>query len=66
MEKNFFPERLSIEEQNSTIEIIPQVVSTLEGEEISFVEDSPLRFSDTSSSFDVFKSRLIITLFEEG
>lgn len=66
MEKNFFPQSISIEEQRSTIQKIPQAVSTIEGEKISFIEDPKLTFSDTSSAFDVFNSRLIITLVEEG
>lgn len=65
MEKNFFPESISIEEQSSTIKKIPQAVSTLEGERISFVEDPTLTFSDTTSTYDVFNSRLFITLVEE-
>lgn len=65
MEKNFFPESIYIEEQSSTIKKIPQTVSTLEGERISFVEDPALTFSDTTSTYDVFNSRLFITLVEE-
>lgn len=65
MEKNFFPESISIEEQSSTIKKIPQAVSTLEGKRISFVEDPTLTFSDTTSTYDVFNSRLFITLVEE-
>ncbi len=34
MEKNFFPESISIEEQSSTIKKNPQAVSTIEGETI--------------------------------
>lgn len=66
MEKNFFPESINIEEQSSAINNTPQAVSTLEGERISFIEDPMLRFSDTASTYDVFNSRLIITLVEES
>lgn len=66
MEKNFFPESINIEEQSSAINKIPQAVSTLEGERISFIEDPMLTFSDTASTYDVFNSRLIITLLEES
>lgn len=66
MEKNFFPESINIEEQSSAINKIPQAVSTLEGERISFIEDPMLTFSDTASTYDVFNSRLIITLVEES
>lgn len=65
MEKNFFPESISLEDQCCTIKEDSRVVSTLEGEEILFVEDQPLQFSDTSSAFDVFNSRVIISLVEE-
>lgn len=66
MEKNFFPESITIDDQGPTIKKIPQVVSTLEGERISFVEDPMLTFSDTASTYDVFNSRLNIALVEES
>ena len=66
MEKNFFPESIRIDEQSSTIKKIPQAVSTIEGEIISFVEDPTLSFSDTASIYDVFNARLIIKLVEES
>lgn len=65
MEKNFFPESISIEEQSPTIKKIPQAVSTMEGETISFVEDPTPTFSDTASIYDVFNTRLIIRLKED-
>lgn len=65
MEKNFFPESISLEEQSPIIKKNPQAVSTIEGEAISFVEDPTPTFSDTASTYDVFNTRLIIKLVED-
>lgn len=64
MEKNFFPEIIDIN-NNDTSKEASHIVSTLEGKDISFVEDTPFTFSDTASTYDVFNTRLIIKLVEE-
>lgn len=64
MKKNFFPESIIIDNGKSLDEVT-QKVSTLDGKEISYTEDAPFTFSYTAPTYDVFNSRLIITLVEE-